>query len=79
MEIITIPASLVEPFLKAKQVVNICDASGNALGQFVPFLPTRTAEDFEELEWDDAELDRRTKSTVRYTTQEVLDYLKKLG
>lgn len=59
--------------------VELCDASGRVLGQFVP---PRDIAEYEPLtpEISEEELERRRHSKEkRYTTAEVLAHLEKLG
>jgi hypothetical protein len=59
--------------------VDVCDPSGKVIGLFEPkFEPTKWKIIGPEL--SDEELDRRANSDEkRYTTEEVLENLKKLG
>ncbi len=78
MSKITVDAALATQLDRVEGAVDICDPSGKVLGRFVPVF------DLNEVEFltppvSEEELDRREKSNEkRYTTQEVLDYLRKL-
>jgi hypothetical protein len=75
---IIIDANLPNVLPSLTQAVELCDASGRVLGQFIP--------KFDMSEWEpvspdvsDEELDRRAALNERtYTTAEVLAHLEKL-
>jgi hypothetical protein len=75
---ITIDSALAEQLHKACEGVELCDPSGKVLGSFIPvFDPSKWEIVGPEL--SDEELDRRANSNEkRYTTEEALDYLRKL-
>jgi hypothetical protein len=78
MSRITIDSALAEQLHKASESVELCDPSGKVLGSFIPVFD---ASKWEILgpELSEEELDRRANSNEKhYTTEEVLDYLRKL-
>jgi hypothetical protein len=75
---ITIDADLSSKLHELTREVEFCDPSGRVLGRF---LPTIDMADWEPVGPDisEEELDRRERSNERrYTTEEVLAYLKSL-
>ena len=59
------------------QPVELCDPSGRVLGQFVPRIDMSEWEPITP-DVSEEELDRREKSEVWYSTEEVFAYLKRL-
>lgn len=81
MSRITIDAMLSQSLAQLTQPVELCDPSGRVVGRFVPAMDLSEWEpvDPTESEVTDEELQRRSESKEpRYTTAEVLDYLRKL-
>jgi hypothetical protein len=69
---------VVDPILRNQlerlsEPAQLCDESGKLLGQFVP---TPSADEFEEPPISREELNRRKASTEWYTTEEVLKHLR---
>jgi hypothetical protein len=78
MSRIIIDAATATRLGEIEQVVELCDPAGRVLGRF---LPTFDMSEWEPITPDvsEEELDRREKSAEkRYTTEEVLTYLKGL-
>jgi hypothetical protein len=74
---ITLDAATAERLQAAGDTVEFCDPSGKVIGRYAPV--------FDPAEWEpitpdvtEEELDRREKSTEWYTTEEVLEHLKRL-
>jgi hypothetical protein len=63
---------------QAGQIVEVCDPAGRVVGRFVPLIDLSQWEPVTP-EISEEELERRANSNAkRYTTDEVLDYLRKL-
>ena len=74
---ITLDEVLASKLHELSQVVELCDPSGRVLGRFVPLIDLSEWEPISP-DVSEEELDRREKSTERYTTAEVLAHLEKL-
>ena len=75
---VTLNAEQAKKLREANEFVELCDPSGNVLGQFVPRFDPSKWEIIGE-EPSDEELDRRANSDQkRYTTEEVLAHLRNL-
>ena len=77
MSKITLDAELCGKLRGLAEPVELCDDSGRVLGRFVPVI------DMSEWEWvgpevSEEELDRRERSDRWYTTEEVLEHLRRL-
>lgn len=74
---ITLDAALANKLHELAQAVELCDPAGQVVGQFVPMVDMSEWEPISP-DVDEEELDQRERSTQWYTTDEVLDHLKKL-
>jgi hypothetical protein len=76
---ITVDAALSSKLSEATEAVELCDSSGRVLGRFFPAPDLSQYEpDSLEPQVSDEELRRREQSEKWYTTEEVLDHLRKL-
>jgi hypothetical protein len=75
---IKLDADLSRKLREMSSAVELCDPSGRVLGQFVPIVDMSEWEAVTP-EASEEELDRREKSDVWYTTEQVLAHLQKLG
>ena len=76
MSRVTIDDPLAKKLCELTGMTELCDGSGRVLGRFVP-MPNMS--DWEAVSPDvsEVELDRREKSTEWYTTEQVLDHLRR--
>ncbi len=78
MSPITLDATIANQLRDLAQVVELCDPSGQVLGNFVPRMDISQWEPISP-DVSEEELDRRQHSRdKRYTTAEVLAHLEKL-
>jgi hypothetical protein len=74
---ITLDEALAGKLHGLNEIVQLCDPGGRVLGWFSPQVDMSEWEPVSP-EVSEEELDRRAKSNEWYTTEEVLDHLKKL-
>jgi hypothetical protein len=73
MSKVTLPIDISRQLSQAQSCVELCDASGQTIGYFTPAIAS-----LDEPYISEEELARRANEEPLYTTEEVLDYLRKL-
>jgi hypothetical protein len=77
---VTVDAQLQQLFLNFTKPLELCDESGSLLGKFIPAMPQITEDDWIDLTPDltDEELEEEIDSGEGYSTQEVIDEIKRI-
>ena len=77
---VTVDAQLQNLLLNFTKPLELCDASGSILGKFIPAMPPIVEEDWIDLTPDltDEELEAEIDSGEGYSTQELIDEIKRM-
>jgi hypothetical protein len=77
---VTIDANLRKVLLDFSKPLELCDESGFVLGKFIPAKPDITEDDWRDLTPDltDEELEKEIDSGECYSTQELIDEIKRM-
>lgn len=77
---VTVDANVQQLFLNFTKPLELCDASGSLVGKFIPAPPRIIEEDWIDLtpELTDEELENEIDSGEGYSTQELIDEIKRM-
>jgi hypothetical protein len=77
---ITVNTQVQELFLNFTKPLELCDASGSFVGKFIPATPHIVEDDWIDLtpELTDEELEKEIDSGEGYSTQELIDEIKRM-
>jgi hypothetical protein len=78
---VTVDAEMRKKLMDCSKVLELCDENGYVLAKLVPSTPYTDPENWEALgpEPSDEEIQREIDAGDFYTTQELMDEIKKLG